>query len=666
MAISTINLSSLDGNNGFRMDGVAAFDSAGRPVSDAGDVNGDGFADVIIGAYSAEPNGGFSGSSYVVFGKADGFDPTLALSTLDGNNGFRMDGVAASDLLGISVSTAGDVNGDGISDVILGALGADPNGNVSGSSYVVFGKLTGFDATLDLSSLDGNNGFRLDGAAGFDFSGSSVSNAGDVNGDGFADVIIGAGGADPNGIDAAGSSYVVFGKAAGFDATLNLSSLDGSNGFRLDGAAAGDFSGLVSNAGDVNGDGFADFLVGAVNADPNGSLSGSSYVVFGKAAGFAATLDLSSLDGSNGFRLDGAAEYDFSSGSVSSAGDVNGDGFADLLVGAPGAGEQSGYYVSGSSYVVFGKATGFSATLDLSSLDGSNGFRLDGAASDGAGFSVSGAGDVNGDGFADLLVGAASASPNGPASGSSYVVFGKAAGFGATLDLSNLDGNSGFRLDGAAYDFSSESVSSAGDVNGDGFSDLMVGAKQASPNGLLSSGSSYVIFGGDFNGAVTALGTAGADKLKGTKAADRMVAGDGDDVMIGRGGADVFHGGAGNDTIEIRDADFQLVDGGAGYDTLKLDRSHLDLNLASERGRISDIEAIDMKGNGHNTLTLNALDVLNLSSTSNTLTVDGNNNDSVVGLSGGWTDGGVADGYHTFTNGEAVVLVGVHVMTDFV
>ena len=121
----------------------------------------------------------------------------------------------------------------------------------------------------------------------------------------------------------------------------------------------------------------------------------------------------------------------------------------------------------------------------------------------------------------------------------------------------------------------------------------------------------------------------------------------------------------GDDTIEIRDLKFQLADGGAGLDTLKLDASHLNLNLTKERGHISDIEAIDLKGNGTNKLTVTALDVLNLSSTSNTLIVDGNHNDRVVGLDSGWEDSGVHGGYHSFTNGEAVLLVGVHVATDF-
>ncbi len=131
---------------------------------------------------------------------------------------------------------------------------------------------------------------------------------------------------------------MVFGKVGSFSATLDLSSLDGSNGFKLTGVAAGDRSGSsVSAAGDVNGDGFDDLIIGAYRAAPNGSYSGASYVVFGKAGGFTANLDLSSLDGSNGFKLTGVAADDRSGRSVSAAGDVNGDGFADLIIGAPSA-----------------------------------------------------------------------------------------------------------------------------------------------------------------------------------------------------------------------------------------------------------------------------------------------------------------------------------------
>ncbi len=655
---ATFELSSLDGSNGFRIDGAGAGDLSGSSVAAAGDVNGDGFADFIIGAPYASLNGVYSGSSYVVFGHASGFDATLALSSLDGSSGFRLDGASAQDVSGDSVSSAGDVNGDGFSDLIVGAPHADPNGAYSGSSYVVFGHASGFDATLALSSLDGSNGFRLDGVSVLDFSGTTVSSAGDVNGDGFADIIIAASYADPNG-ENSGSSYVVFGHASGFDATLALSGLDGSNGFRLDGVNAYDYSGYkVSSAGDVNGDGFSDLIVGAPYADPNGENSGSSYVVFGHASGFDATFALSSLDGSNGFRMDGIHAYDHIGTSVSSAGDVNGDGFADVIIGAHHA-YPNGFY-SGASYVVFGKASGFDAIADVSVLDGSNGFRIDGvAANDYSGYSVASAGDVNGDGFADLIVSAPGSDPNGGLSGASYVVFGKASGFGATVELSGLDGTNGFRIDGVAVgDFSGFSVSSAGDVNDDGFADLMIGATHAAPNGQ-SSGSTYIIFG-QATAALTRTGGNLADTFHGGGFDDALHGGGGDDQLFGAGGDDRLNGGADNDTIHGGDGNDALIagkgtdtlfgedgndmfnvgkwlraqdslDGGSGVDTLKLNGDYsFGLRFAAttmaniETIKVSDGFSYDLRLDDANVAAGQTLIVsgLNLSGAS-TLAVDG-------------------------------------------
>ncbi|WP_293007000.1 hypothetical protein [Nitrosomonas sp.] len=648
---NAISLFSLNGSNGFRLDGVARYDYSGHSVSDAGDVNGDGFDDVIIGARSADPNGNGSGSSYVVFGKASGFDATMDLSGLDGSNGFRLDGGAKYDYSGYSVSSAGDVNGDGFDDVIIGARGASV---FSGSSYVVFGKASGFDAAMDLSSLDGANGFRLDGEAAYDDSGHSVSNAGDVNGDGFDDVIIGARSADPNG-NGSGSSYVVFGKAFGFAAVTNLSSLDGDDGFRLNGSARYDFSGYsVSRAGDVNGDGFDDVIIGVPGANSNGNDSGSSYVLFGKASGFDAAMNLSSLDGANGFRLDGESAYDDSGHSVSSAGDVNGDGFDDLIIDVRGSD-------SNHSYVLFGKASGFNATMDLSGLDGSNGFRLNDSSGYTTGHSVSSAGDINGDGFDDVIIGAL-----GSGSYYGYVVFGRASGFDAVMNLSGLGGSNGFRLNGGDGYSAIPSVSSAGDVNGDGFDDLIVGVERADPNGDVS-GSSYIIFGrSDFTGdGVDFFGTSGDDILTGTSAAESFVGGGGNDRMIGRGGADSFDGGAGNDYIRISDDNFQFVDGGSSTDTLGLSGSGLNLDLPSVVDKIHGIETIALYGTGDNMLTLTAQDVIDLSGETNTLKIKGNAGDSVVGLNSGWTDGGIHGNFHTYTQGDAVVLVGVNVATDF-
>ncbi|MEH2265859.1 beta strand repeat-containing protein [Nostoc sp.] len=574
---ASLNLSSLNGSNGFVLNGIDAGDRSGSSVSGAGDINGDGFDDVIIGAPSAD-----GGQSYVIFGFAnttapnqppvavadtattdeatavniavlandsdpDGnsltvtdvngraltvgtpiqldsgalvtfnadstftYDPNgrfenigvgktgsdsftynvrdgIAIATatvnlsinglndapevfsffnlfdLNGSNGFVIKGINKSDRSGISVSSAGDINGDGFDDVIIGSIGQP--------SSVVFGCSSGFAASLDLSTLNGSNGFAINRG------GYSVSNAGDVNGDGFDDLIIGVPYASPNDIYGAGESYVVFGSSNGFGANFDLSTLNGSNGFAIQGFNGRDNLGKsVSTAGDINGDGFDDVIIGVPNA-------AKSYVVFGSRSGFAANLDLSTLNGSNGFVINGTNPFTGNSNSfVSDAGDINGDGFDDLIIGASGVGQ---------SYVVFGKSSGFAASLDLSTLNGSNGFTLNGINT--LGFSVSSAGDINGDGFDDLIIGAGAKGSYGRFSGNSYVIFGKSSGFGASLNLSNLDGSNGFAINSISNN-SGFSVSSAGDFNGDGFDDLIIGAPTAFVNDKYYAGQSYVVFG---------------------------------------------------------------------------------------------------------------------------------------------------------------------------
>ena len=642
MVSTIIHVSDLDGRNGFRLDGDGFNQLVGYSVSDAGDVNGDGFDDVIIGNY------GDSGSSFVVFGGNSEFDSKINLSGLDGENGFHLG--SAGDMNGRAVSTAGDINGDGLDDVVVNGTFYDPNKYSAHFSYdenyVVFGKDSGFDADVSLLRLNGENGFKFGNKDVQGHSRMNISTAGDVNGDGFDDVIVGAWAMDSNGRNS-GSSYVVFGKSSGFNSCINLLDLNGSNGFRLDGENAEDESGtVVSSAGDINGDGFDDLVIGAGHTDFNGEESGSSYVVFGRASGFEPSMNLSELDGNSGFRLDGENAGDFSGWSVSSAGDVNGDGFSDLIIAA-----------GISAYVVFGRASGFAANLNLSSLDGSNGFRLDGSVG-----LVSSAGDVNGDGFDDVMVGG---------NGSSYVIFGKATGFGSEIVLSDLKAKDGFRLDGEdANDLFGFSVSGAGDVNGDGFDDVIVGAPQASANGGYS-GSCYVIFGrSDFGSGEIELpeikGTDGDDTLKGSTEAEHFIAGDGNDSLLGLGGADVFDAGAGDDAIRIGDLTFASIDGGDGNDALHLAGANLNLDLTTLGSNIHGIETICLYGRGDNTLTLNADSLLNLSDSTNTLKVHGNSGDHIVVQGADWVDGGGSGFYHTYTHDDAVLLVGANVTVELV
>lgn len=496
--------------NGFVLNPVDQGDFRGGSVASAGDVNGDGIDDLLIGAYREGEDGTLTSETYVVFGSTEARSVNFELSTLDGQNGFVLNGLDDENVSGTSVASAGDVNGDGIDDLLIGAEYAGMNGAGSGETFVVFGSASGFGASLDLSSLDGTNGFVVNGVDAGDFSGSAVSSAGDVNGDGIDDILIGAPGDRQVLGNDIGQSYVVFGSASGFDASLELSALDGTNGFALGGGTAGDYAGAsVSSAGDVNGDGIDDILIGAAGATGENFQSGKTYVVFGSANGFDANLDLSALDGSDGFVLNGVDIFDSSGAAVSSVGDVNNDGVDDIIIGAAGA-DRDGTLLTGESYVVYGSATGFDASFDLSSLDGDNGFVLNAVdVGDLSGYSVSSAGDVNGDGISDILLVSYGADPEGYYTGEAYVVYGSETGFDASFDLASLDGSNGFALNGVHLDdYSGRSASAAGDLNGDGFDDIVMGAYGPDATDE-TSGKTFVVFGGAAN--VTELdGTDGA------------------------------------------------------------------------------------------------------------------------------------------------------------
>jgi hypothetical protein len=496
------------GINGFVIDGEEAGDASGYSVSSAGDVNGDGFADLIVGANFADGPGNTradAGGAYVVFGHPGAFGAIDLAAIAGGTGGFVIHGEDAGDNAGISVAAAGDINGDGFADLVVGAFLADgPNNTreVAGANYVVFGHSGAF-ATVDLADVAaGAGGFVIHGEDVDDQSGFTAASAGDINGDGIDDLAIGVSSANGagNASDFAGDGYVVFGHNGTFDAIDLADVAAGTGGFVIHGQNANDkFGAAVSLAGDFNGDHIDDLVVGA----PAAGGTGTAYVIFGHTGAFG-TIDLADITaGTGGFVLHGEDADDMFGSAVSWAGDINNDGLGDLVITAPFAdGPAETRADAGAAYVVLGRTDGFDTITLADIAAGIGGFIIQGEdEQDNAGFSVAAAGDVNGDNFADLIIGVPEAA--GPdnthnLAGRAYVVFGHADPF-ATIDLADIAaGIGGFVIHGQdAGDNAGISVSAAGDVNGDGFDDLIVGAYQAdgSGNARNGAGGAYVLFG---------------------------------------------------------------------------------------------------------------------------------------------------------------------------
>jgi prepilin-type N-terminal cleavage/methylation domain-containing protein len=470
-------------NYGIRIDGTVA--SQALRVLGSADLNGDGIPDLILSGFN-------SGSStyeiYVIFGQSShaGFtpDPFLIPTSLNGTNGFTITGLTNSSALPYMVGT-GDFNGDGIKDVVIAAPNNGCDGG--GGTFVLFGQSSGWPTSIAWSALKNTSNPKATKIINLSESCPTNVTAGDLNNakngsNNLDDIIIGDTWAGSN----KGDVYVIWGSTS-IVSSVDVTSL-GAAGVTLSGSHAGSNTGSTLAVGDFDGDGIADLAIGTY------SSSGYGYIVWGHTGAWSALTLNGSMTAANGLEIEYKSGTAAISGypSVEAVGDLNNDGVADLVFGADQANCTTGGGC-GQIYVIFGAASLKSSNVFyVFGLNGTNGTVLQGDWGTDVypvAFMVA---DINGDGKLDLLSGG-----NGYSTYSNQTFFNEGTTWTGTwaspMGSNLLTGSSstGFDITG----FTGPTYATAGDVDGDGIADYIVGDSGASPGGRSGAGAVYIVKG---------------------------------------------------------------------------------------------------------------------------------------------------------------------------